>query len=110
RSWQARRIDGFAETPMASNTKASRPEGRGSLLRSLRTRIRHVEQRARPPQTLACGILKRRLVSRTLKPFGTRPCRFGYVTVIMPLWRSRNPRTPRATKTRAIAPQYAIGK
>jgi hypothetical protein len=53
RSWQARRIDGFAETPMASNTKASRPEGRGSLLRSLRTRIRHVEQRARPPQTLA---------------------------------------------------------
>src|SRR5262249_16377864 len=40
-----------------SSTKASRRDGRGKLGRALTTRTRHVEQRARPPQTLAGGTL-----------------------------------------------------
>ncbi len=55
--------------PTRASTKASRPDGLGKALRSLTTLTRQVEQRARPPQTLACGTLLRRLASSTLRPF-----------------------------------------
>src|SRR5258706_246893 len=72
RNWQARRIAGSPPAPTRSSTKASRFDGAGSELQSPTTRIRQVEHRARPPQTLACGMLLRRLASSTLRPFGTR--------------------------------------
>src|SRR6202521_5496628 len=72
RNWQARRIAGSAPAPTRLSTKASRLEGSGSELQSPITRIRHVEQRARPPQMLACGTLLRRLALRRLRPFGPR--------------------------------------
>ena len=56
RSWQASRIDG-SDAPTRLSTKASRGDGSGSALQSPITRMRQVEQRARPPQTLACGTL-----------------------------------------------------
>ena len=54
RSWQASRIDGSV-APTRLSTNASRYDGCGSVLQSPITRIRQVEQRARPPHTLACG-------------------------------------------------------
>src|SRR6202022_972065 len=72
RNWQARRIAGSAPAPPRLSTEASRFEGFGRALKSPITRIRQVEHRARPPQTLACGTLLRRLASSTLRPFGTR--------------------------------------
>ena len=56
RNWQARRIEG-SEVPTRPSTKASRGDGSGSAVQSPITRMRQVEQRARPPQTLACGTL-----------------------------------------------------
>ena len=88
RNWHARRIE-ESPAPTRCNTCASRPDGRGKARRSLTTRIRHVEQRARPPQTLACGTRWRRLPSRTLSPFGTLTFRSGYVRVTMPRRRLR---------------------
>src|SRR5712671_7447850 len=84
RSWQASRIDGLAAAPTRASTKASRPEGGGSAVRSLTIRTRQVEHRALPPQTLACGTLKRMLVSRIVRPRGVRTLRPGYDTVIDP--------------------------
>src|ERR1700682_3814061 len=69
-SWQARRIAGSEPAPTRLSTNASRLEGSGSELQSPIMRIRQVEQRARPPHTLACGTLLRRLASSTLRPFG----------------------------------------
>src|SRR6202023_659140 len=84
RSWQARRIDGSA-APTRLSTNASRGDGCGSELESPITRMRQVEQRARPPQTLACGTLLRRLASSTLRPFGTRTVLpLPYDRLIMP--------------------------
>src|SRR5690349_17072834 len=77
RSWQASRIDGLAPAPTRDNTNASRPDGGGSEERSLTTRTRQVEQRALPPQTLACGTSKRMLVSRIVRPRGERTLRPG---------------------------------
>src|SRR5476649_1002947 len=71
RNWQARRIDG-SDAPTRLSTNASRLDGSGNEVQSPITRMRQVEQRARPPQTLACGTLLRRLASSTLRPFGTR--------------------------------------
>src|SRR4030088_3397776 len=71
-SWQARRIAGSAPAPTRVSTNASRLDGAGSDAQSPITRMRQVEQRARPPHTLACGTLLRRLASSTLRPFGTR--------------------------------------
>ena len=79
------------------------PDGFGKALRSLTTLTRQVEQRARPPQTLACGTLLRRLASRTLSPFGTRTWRPGYDTVTIPRRRSLSERAPRAANTSRIA-------
>ena len=67
-------IDGSA-APTRASTKASRHDGSGKLSQSPITRIRQVEQRARPPHMLACGTLWRRLASSTLRPFGTRTVR-----------------------------------
>src|SRR6266404_9427354 len=72
RNWQARRIAGSAPAPTRLSTNASRLEGSGKESQSPITRMRQVEQRARPPQTLAWGTLLRRLASSTLRPFGTR--------------------------------------
>src|SRR5260221_5369436 len=71
-SWQARRMAGSEPAPTRLSTNASRLDGCGSDVQSPITRMRQVEQRARPPQTLACGTLLRRLASSTPKPFGTR--------------------------------------
>src|SRR3954452_5980006 len=49
RSWHARRIAGPALARTRASTCCSRPDGRGSFERSLTTRTRQVEQRARPP-------------------------------------------------------------
>src|SRR5260370_16826405 len=85
RNWQARRIAGSPPAPTRSSTKASRFDGAGSELQSPITRIRQVEHRARPPQTLPCGTLLRRLASTTLRPFGTRTVLpFPYDTLIIP--------------------------
>src|SRR5258706_12468341 len=70
-SWQARRIAGSEPAPTRLSTKASRLDGTGSELQSPITRMRQGEQRARPPQMLACGELWRRLAPSTLKPVGT---------------------------------------
>src|SRR3954463_15375698 len=72
RNWQARRIAGSAPAPTRLSTNASRLDGSGKESQSPITRMRQVEQRARPPQTLAWGTLLRRLASSTLRPFGTR--------------------------------------
>src|SRR5664279_970226 len=72
RSWQARRIAGSEPAPTRLSTNASRLDGSGRSAQSPITRMRQVEQRARPPQTLACGTLLRRLASSTLRPLGTR--------------------------------------
>src|ERR1700687_3911180 len=69
-SWQARRIDGSV-APTRLSTNASRCDGSGSELQSPITRMRQVEQRARPPHTLAFGAVWRRLASRALTPLGT---------------------------------------
>ena len=55
-SWHASRIEGSV-APTRLSTKASRWDGSGNELVSPLTRMRHVEQRARPPHTLACGTL-----------------------------------------------------
>src|SRR5882757_6686569 len=70
-SWQASRIAGSEPAPTRLSTNASRCDGCGSDAQSPITRMRQVEQRARPPHTLACGTLLRRLASSTLRPFGT---------------------------------------
>src|ERR1700681_3624174 len=70
-SWQARRIAGSELAPTRLSTNASRCDGSGSEVQSPITRMRQVEQRARPPQTLACGTLLRRLASAPPPPFGT---------------------------------------
>src|SRR3954453_1974571 len=103
RSWQARRIDGLADAPTRASTKASRPDGGGNAARSLTTRTRHVEHRALPPQTLACGTLNRMLVSRMVRPRGVRTFLPGYDTVIDPRWFSTRARPPRATNPSRIA-------
>src|SRR3984893_16128535 len=61
-SWQARRIAGSEPAPTRLSTNASRLDGFGSEVQSPITRMRQVEQRARPPQTLAWGALLRTLV------------------------------------------------
>ncbi len=71
RNWQASLIEGSV-VPTRVSTSASRCDGSGSASWSPMMRMRQVEQRARPPQTLACGTLWRRLASSTESPFGTR--------------------------------------
>src|SRR3984893_17936090 len=111
RNWQARRIAGSAPAPTRLSTKASRLDGSGSELQSPITRIRQVEHRARPPQTLAGGTLLRRLASTTLRPFGTRTVLpLPYDRLIMPPRRSFNVRTRRVIKTNPIRPTYPIRK
>src|SRR5713226_10049462 len=84
-SWQARRIAGSELAPTRLSTNASRCDGSGSDVQSPITRMRQVEQRARPPQTLACGTLLRRLASSTLRPLGIRTVLpLPYDRVIMP--------------------------
>src|SRR6202035_2345384 len=105
RNWQARRIAGSPPAPTRSSTKASRFDGAGKALQSPVTRIRQVEHRARPPQTLACGTLLRRLASSTLRPFDTRTVLpLPYDRLIMPPRRVFNVRKPRAIKTNPIRP------
>src|ERR1700738_1090979 len=111
RNWQARRIDGAPPPPTRTSTKASRFDGAGSELQSPITRIRQVEHRARPPQTLACGTLLRRLASSPLGPFGPRTVLpLPYDRLIMPPRRSFNVRTPRAIKANPIRPTYPSRK
>src|ERR1700688_4236751 len=102
-------MEGSSLTPTRVRTNPSRRDGRGNAPRSLTTRTRQVEHRARPPQTLACGTLNRRLVSRILRPLGTRTRRLGYDTVIDPRRLSSTARTPRAANTSTIADRYRIG-
>src|SRR6266849_2814370 len=110
-SWQARRIAGSEPAPTRLSTNASRLDGSGSDVQSPMMRIRQVEQRARPPHTLACGTLLRRLASSTLRPFGTRTVLpLPYERVIMPPRRSFNARAPLASKTRPSRPRYPIRK
>ncbi len=61
---------GVGAAPTRLSTNASRWTAPATTLQSPITRMRQVEQRARPPQTLACGTLLRRLASSTLRPFG----------------------------------------
>jgi len=59
--------------PTRPSTNASRCDGAGRPLQSPMMRMRQVEQRARPPHTLACGTLLRRLASSTLNPSAPEP-------------------------------------
>ena len=69
-SWQARRTARSA--PSRASTRASTGACGGRRSRPSSTRTRQVEQRARPPQSEACGIPARRLASSTLSPLGMR--------------------------------------
>src|ERR1035437_1865308 len=105
-SWQGRRIAGYAPAPTRFSKNDSRLDGSGSDVQSPITRMRQVEQRARPPQTLACGTLLRRLASSTLRPLGTRTVLpLPYDRVIMPPRRSLRARAPLAAKTNPIRPR-----
>src|SRR5258708_38460468 len=66
-SWQASRIAGSEPAPTRLSTNASRWDGSGSELQSPITRMRQVEERARPPHTLGCGTVYRKLSSSTHK-------------------------------------------
>ena len=54
--------------PIRANAVASNPDGSGRLRSPFVTRIRHVVQRARPPQTEAWGMPFSRNVSSTVAP------------------------------------------
>jgi hypothetical protein len=65
----ARRTLGGA--PMLPSVTISGYVGGGSGVEPCSMRTRHVEQRARPPQTDACGTLAARLISSSVGPSGT---------------------------------------
>ena len=74
RHWQARRT--FAGASILPSACASMRPGGGRCASPSPIRTRQVVQRARPPQTEACGMPSSRIASRMLRPTGaviTRP-------------------------------------